>query len=77
MKRQRPAPTWVVDYSAARAHAIRWLGDRYLLAKPINGTHYRPRHPAPGILPAVAAEPRVTLLGQFWDSAGVTLRDIK
>jgi hypothetical protein len=26
----------VVDYSAARAQAIRWLGDRYLLAKPIN-----------------------------------------
>jgi hypothetical protein len=28
--------TWVVDYSAARARAIKWLGDRYLLAKPIN-----------------------------------------
>lgn len=26
----------VVDYSAARAKAIEWLGDRYLLAKPIN-----------------------------------------
>lgn len=26
----------VVDYSAARAKAIAWLGDRYLLAKPIN-----------------------------------------
>lgn len=26
----------VVDYSAARARAIEWLGDRYLLAKPIN-----------------------------------------
>jgi hypothetical protein len=25
-----------VDYSAARARAIRWLGDRYLLAKPVN-----------------------------------------
>ena len=38
MKRNRaePTPAWVVDYSAARAHAIRWLGDRYLLAKPIN-----------------------------------------
>jgi hypothetical protein len=32
-------PAWVVDYSAARADAIRWLGDRYLLAKPINGKH--------------------------------------
>ena len=28
--------TWVVDYSAARARAIKWLGDRYLLARPIN-----------------------------------------
>ena len=27
---------WVVDYSAARARAIEWLGDRYLLARPIN-----------------------------------------
>jgi hypothetical protein len=38
MKRNKsePTATWVVDYSAARAHAIRWLGDRYLLAKPIN-----------------------------------------
>lgn len=30
------ARSWVVDYSAARAKAIEWLGDRYLLAKPIN-----------------------------------------
>jgi hypothetical protein len=30
------AQAWVVDYSAARVQAIRWLGDRYLLAKPIN-----------------------------------------
>jgi hypothetical protein len=27
---------WLVDYSAARTRAIEWLGDRYLLAKPIN-----------------------------------------
>jgi hypothetical protein len=27
---------WVIDYSVARAKAIEWLGDRYLLAKPIN-----------------------------------------
>ena len=31
------APAWVVDYGAARAHALKWLGDRYLLAKPIYG----------------------------------------
>jgi hypothetical protein len=30
--------TWIVDYSAARARAIQWLGDRYLLAKPINAS---------------------------------------
>jgi len=39
MKRTTPverAQAWVVDYSAARTHAIRWLGDRYLLAAPIN-----------------------------------------
>ncbi len=30
------AAAWVVDYGAARERAIRWLGDRYLLAKPIN-----------------------------------------
>jgi hypothetical protein len=30
--------TWIVDYSEARERAIKWLGDRYLLAKPINGS---------------------------------------
>src|SRR5579863_787169 len=30
------ARSWVVDYSAARAKAIEWLGDRYLLARPVN-----------------------------------------
>ena len=34
-KVERPLPQ-IVDYSAARAKAIAWLGDRYLLAKPIN-----------------------------------------
>lgn len=28
--------SWIVDYSGARNKAIEWLGDRYLLAKPIN-----------------------------------------
>jgi hypothetical protein len=32
------ARTWVVDYSEARERAIKWLGDRYLLAKPINAS---------------------------------------
>ena len=31
---QQKAATWVIDYSAARDRAIRWLGDRYLLATP-------------------------------------------
>jgi len=35
-RRSDPTPAWIVDYDAARAHAIRWLGDRYLLARPIN-----------------------------------------
>lgn len=40
MKRSNEWPRVLeVDYSAARAQAIRWLGDRYLLAKPINGNH--------------------------------------
>lgn len=46
VERQR---TWIVDYSAARARAIEWLGDRYLLARPINvhaGRRSAPRHPA-------------------------------
>lgn len=30
------ARSWVVDYSAARARALEWLGDRYLLARPVN-----------------------------------------
>ena len=36
----------VVDYSAARAKAIEWLGDRYLLAKPINRSSIANTHPA-------------------------------
>ena len=55
----RRAQSWVVDYSAARARAIEWLGERYLLAKPINANESAwrkaPRmlfHPLP-----VAAEP--------------------
>jgi len=43
--------TWIVDYSAARARAIRWLGDRYLLARPINVSESAWRkasHAAPG-----------------------------
>jgi len=34
--RVQEARTRIVDYSAARARAIEWLGDRYLLARPIN-----------------------------------------
>ena len=38
------AQTWIVDYSAARARAISWLGDRYLLAKPVNARENRWRN---------------------------------
>ncbi|MFZ0009725.1 MAG: hypothetical protein WAK94_15940 [Steroidobacteraceae bacterium] len=49
MKRKETSTaTWVVDYSAARAHAIRWLGDRYLLARPINARQDTRRAPTPG-----------------------------
>jgi hypothetical protein len=37
------ADSWVVDYGPARAQAIRWLGERYLLAKPIYGSHHTRR----------------------------------
>ena len=36
MSNDERARGWIVDYSAARARAIEWLGDRYLLARPIN-----------------------------------------
>jgi hypothetical protein len=29
----------VVNYRSALARALEWLGDRYLLAKPINSAH--------------------------------------
>jgi hypothetical protein len=44
------AQSWVVDYSAARARAIEWLGDRYLLAKPVNGAESGWRKPTRGLL---------------------------
>jgi hypothetical protein len=39
----RPLP--VSNYGSAVARALEWLGDRYLLAKPINAG-MRPRGPA-------------------------------
>ena len=56
MKRQEPALTWVVDYSAAHAHAMRWLGDRYLLAQLINTRRYGWRPPTPGLILATAPD---------------------
>jgi hypothetical protein len=35
----------VSNYSSAIARAVEWLGDRYLLAKPIN-SNLRPRAPS-------------------------------
>jgi hypothetical protein len=34
---QAPQLLPVANYSSAIAKALEWLGDRYLLAKPING----------------------------------------
>lgn len=34
--RSPPRSPEIVDYSEARAKAIAWLGDRYLLAQPVN-----------------------------------------
>jgi hypothetical protein len=41
--RQQPAPQSlpVANYSSAIATAVQWLGDRYLLAKPINAASSR------------------------------------
>jgi hypothetical protein len=39
-KRPRPPePLPVANYGSALARAVEWLGDRYLLAKPINSGH--------------------------------------
>jgi hypothetical protein len=46
---------WVVDYSAARARAIEWLGDRYLLAKPVN-RRSTTSHATAGQRPGLAME---------------------
>ena len=51
------ARTWVVDYSAARARAIDWLGDRYLLAKPINAREHAWRRTASANSPVASALP--------------------
>ena len=50
--------TWLVDYSAARTRAIEWLGDRYLLARPINRRGGSGPHEAGGRLrgPAVCIQ---------------------
>jgi hypothetical protein len=34
-----PQPLPVTNYRSALARAVEWLGDRYLLAKPINSAH--------------------------------------
>jgi hypothetical protein len=39
-RRNRPLkPLPVANYRSALARALEWLGDRYLLAKPINSAH--------------------------------------
>jgi hypothetical protein len=36
---QPPKSLPVANYRSALARAVEWLGDRYLLAKPINSAH--------------------------------------
>ena len=38
-KRNHLNPLPVANYRSAIARALEWLGDRYLLAKPINSAH--------------------------------------
>jgi hypothetical protein len=52
-RRSEQAPAWVADYSAARALAISWLGDRYVLAAPINVRRDTRRKAPSAILPAM------------------------
>jgi hypothetical protein len=48
-QQQVPLSLPVANYSTAIATAVQWLGDRYLLAKPINGAPGRelPAMPRP------------------------------
>ena len=50
--------SWVVDYGAARARAIEWLGDRYLLAKPVNAAESGWRKPPRRLLLASSVAAR-------------------
>lgn len=43
-----PQDVHVANYASAVARALEWLGDRYLLAKPINA-HVRPPRPLSAI----------------------------
>jgi len=52
------AQSWVVDYGAARARAIEWLGDRYLLAKPVNAAESGWRKPPRTLLLASSVAAR-------------------
>jgi hypothetical protein len=39
-KRKHALQSWpAANYQSALARALEWLGDRYLLAKPINSAH--------------------------------------
>jgi hypothetical protein len=43
-----PQSVHAANYASAVARALEWLGDRYLLAKPINA-HVRPPRPLSAI----------------------------
>ncbi|HTW75168.1 MAG TPA: hypothetical protein VMD56_09660 [Steroidobacteraceae bacterium] len=57
----------VTDYRAAIAGAVEWLGERYLLAKPINAV----RNPTP---PAWRADPAFRRRYLRWLQASSSLR---
>jgi hypothetical protein len=40
-RNQRPQSLPIANYSSAIAEAVKWLGDRYLLAQPINAVASR------------------------------------
>ena len=48
----------VANYSSAIARAVEWLGDRYLLAKPINAA---PSREAPTVVRMAAHRPQLAL----------------
>jgi hypothetical protein len=43
-------PEWIVDYQPAREKAIRWLGERYLLAREVKRLAHADESAAAGLV---------------------------